>query len=584
MIRIVKKFGKLLDTHQKGHIAIILIMMVVGAFLEVLSVSLLVPLISAMMQPNIIETNRYIGAFCGFFGITDSRELLIVCLCALVVIFILKNVYLILEYYVQYRFIYNNRFATQRRILGIYLRRPYEFFLSADSGEIVRVINTDVSNSYTLLMSLLSIATELIVSLVLILAVLVINPTITIATGAVLLVTMLVIARVVKPRLRKAGFQRQDSAAATNKWLLQSINGIKEIKISQTEAYFQENYDKNGRIFVEADKKNSVFQAIPRMLIEMTTTCVALIVIACMVLAGAEMNSLIPALSAFVMAAIKLLPSANRIVGGINQIAFQEPALDQLLEKINALEEGDLQAFKEPGSEPGLRNPQKEIRLSDILYSYPNAEKPVISHGDMVVPIGSSVGIIGASGAGKTTAVDILLGLLNVQSGQVLCDGVDVKTDYQAWLSHIGYIPQMIFMLDDTIRANVAFGRSNGEIDDAKIWEAVEKAQLGDFVRSLPEGLDTGIGERGIRVSGGQRQRIGIARALYTDPEILVFDEATSALDNETEAAIMESIHALHGEKTMIIIAHRLTTIEECDMVYRVENGKIILERKERAR
>lgn len=578
MIHIIKKFGQLLDTHQKGRITIILIMMIVGAFLEVLSVSLLVPLISAMMQPNIIETNQYIGAFCSFFGIVDSRQLLIVCLCALIAIFILKNVYLILEYYVQYRFIYNNQFATQKRILGIYLRRSYEFFLGADSGEIIRVINTDVGNSYNLLMSLLSIATELIVSLTLIVTVLIISPTITIATGVILLVTMLVIAYVIKPQLRKAGFQSQDAAAAMYKWLLQSINGIKEIKISQTEDYFQENFDKNGKILVETSRKNSVFQTIPRMLIEMTTTSVALIVIVCMALAGAEMDTLIPALSAFVMAAIKLLPSANRIVGGINQIAFQEPALEQLLEKINALEEGDLQAFKQQNSDPVLQEPQKEICLSDILYAYPNAEKPVLSHADMVVPIGSSVGIVGASGAGKTTAVDVLLGLLNAQSGQVLCDGLNVKADYQAWLSHIGYIPQMIFMLDDTIRANVAFGRSNGDIDDAKVWEAIEKAQLADFVRSLPDGLDTGIGERGIRVSGGQRQRIGIARALYTDPEILVFDEATSALDNETEAAIMESIHALHGEKTMIIIAHRLTTIEECDMVYRVENGKIVLE------
>ncbi len=212
------------------------------------------------------------------------------------------------------------------------------------------------------------------------------------------------------------------------------------------------------------------------------------------------------------------------------------------------------------------------------MYSYPNLDRAVLFHADMVIPIGCSVGIVDSSGAGKTTVVDLLLGLLDVQSGQVLCDGVNVVKHDQAWLSHIGYIPQMISMLDDTIRANVVFGHTGGETDD-RVWNALEKAQLGDFVQSLPNGLDTNIGERGIRISGGQRQRIGIARALYSNPEILVFDEATSALDNETEAAIMESINALHGHKTMVIIAHRLTTIKECDIVYRVENGRIIQEK-----
>ena len=194
----------------------------------------------------------------------------------------------------------------------------------------------------------------------------------------------------------------------------------------------------------------------------------------------------------------------------------------------------------------------------------------------MEIPVGKSIGIVGTSGSGKTTAVDILLGLLQPQSGGVYTDGVSIRNDYSDWLAHLSYIPQTIYMLDDTIRANVAFGRGRDQIDESMVWKAVEEAQLKEFVESLPQGLDTRIGERGVRLSGGQRQRIGIARALYTDPELVIFDEATSALDNETEAAIMESINSLHGRKTLIIIAHRLTTIEECDMIFRVENGKII--------
>lgn len=311
-------------------------------------------------------------------------------------------------------------------------------------------------------------------------------------------------------------------------------------------------------------------------MIEMITSCFVLTLIAILVVRGEEIESLIPALSAFVMAAVKLLPSANRIAGAINSIAFQEPSLDKLLENIKALEEMEDEEWNDQVNKLDLK---QEILLKDVTFSYPNAENCVLEHANMSVPVGMSVGIVGASGAGKTTEVDIMLGLLKPQEGQVLADGVDIQTAYHAWLSHIGYIPQMIFMLDDTIRGNVAFGMDSQEVDELAVWKALEEAQLAEFVRSLPEGLDTQIGERGIRLSEGQRQRIGIARALYTDPELLIFDEATSALDNETESAIMESINALHGKKTMVIIAHRLTTIEECDMVYRVENGGIERER-----
>ena len=222
---------------------------------------------------------------------------------------------------------------------------------------------------------------------------------------------------------------------------------------------------------------------------------------------------------------------------------------------------------------------EKEILLKDIVYRYPNTETYIFDHAEMLIPIDSAVGIVGTTGSGKTTIVDIMLGLLRIEQGQILADGVEVREHYEGWLKNIGYIPQTIFMIDDSIRKNVAFGVPEEEIDDEKVWHALKEAQLDEFVRSLPEGLNTKIGERGIRISGGQRQRIGIARALFEDPEVLVMDEATSALDNETEAAIMDSINRLHGRKTLVIIAHRLQTIEKCDMVYRVEHGKITRER-----
>lgn len=262
----------------------------------------------------------------------------------------------------------------------------------------------------------------------------------------------------------------------------------------------------------------------------------------------------------------------------MNELAYYEPALDKLVSTFRILKQ---EAYEtDTNLRPQNRiSLQKEILMSGITYHYPNTEKNVLTNACMRIPVGASVGIVGVSGAGKTTIVDILLGLLKPQEGTVRSDGIDVSTCYQEWLSAIGYIPQMIFMLDDSIRRNVAFGIPDEKIDDERVWEVLEEAQLAEFVRNLPKKLDAQIGERGIRLSGGQRQRIGIARALYTDPDLLVFDEATSALDNETEAAMIESINHLHGKKTLIIIAHRLQTIAGCDMVYRIVDETVKRER-----
>lgn len=581
---IIKKFGLLLEKRQKNRVVVLFVLMLLGAFLEVLGVSLMLPLVSAIMQPNIIETNQMARWVCDFLDLHSHRTFAIICIVALIVIYILKDLFLMLQYYAQYRFIYNNRFATQRRILQAYMKRPYEFYLNAESGEIVRVVQSDVAQTYALLTTLLQLATESIVSLALIITIFVVDPFMTLFVAFLMIVTMLSIAKIVKPILHWAGIESQQSSALTNKWLFQTINGIKEIKITQKEKFFESNFEKAGQRTIRAEKWNSVLGNIPRLVIEMVMVCSMLAMIAFLIFRGIEIEILIPSLGAFAMAAVKLLPSVNRIVAAMNAAEYQGPALDKMLENLEKLkDENNEHLIEVPevgnmGQRRGLVL-KKDIIIKNITYSYPNSSQHILYEANMVIPIGKSVGIVGVSGAGKSTAVDILLGLLTPQAGQVLADSVDVKLFYRSWLSYIGYIPQMIFMLDDSIRANVAFGLEEGEIQDDAVWHALEEAQLADFVRSLPAGLESLIGERGVRLSGGQRQRIGIARALYTNPDLLVFDEATSALDNETEAAIMESINGLHGKKTMVIIAHRLQTIEGCDLVYRVENGKIVRER-----
>jgi ABC-type multidrug transport system fused ATPase/permease subunit len=323
----------------------------------------------------------------------------------------------------------------------------------------------------------------------------------------------------------------------------------------------------------------NLFNNSPKLLIE--TVCMAglLLYILVLIISGADVSGMVSLFAAFGIAAMRLLPAASRINNQLTSMAFNEPFFfnvsDNLVEETSE-ENTDISYAIAPNEKLPVT---REVSFDNITYHYPNTDKLIFDKASVTFPIGKSIGVVGPSGAGKTTLIDILLGLLDLQGGRVLADDVDIKSHYRQWLANVGYIPQMIFLLDADIRRNVAFGIPEEEIDEDKLWYALSEAQLDEFVKTLPEGVNTGIGERGIRLSGGQRQRIGIARALYNDPEVLILDEATSALDNDTEAAIMDSINRLHGKKTLIIIAHRLQTIEKCDMVYRVENGKITKER-----
>ena len=582
MISIIKKFGLILDQKQKKKIIVIVIMMAFGALLETLGVGLIMPLVSMVTDPDFMETNEYVRIVCKYLNIQSAKTFVLLMIGALVFIYIFKNLYLFLEYYVQWRFVCNNRFGTQQKLMQQYLYQSYEFYLNVQSGEIIRVINEDVLKTFTLLGNVLSFLTEMVISGALVITIVVADPLMAGLMAAVLGSVLLVINRIMKPVLKNAGVRNQKSVAKSNQWMMQSISGIKEVKVSRSEKFFLEQFSLYGKRANDAEKVNNVLSNVPRLSIETFGICSMLTVLAVLMCMGREINTMLPQLTAFAMAAVRLLPSVNRMSTALNSMAYYEPSLDKMIENLRGGNDpqsiGAYNVIAERRDGNIGISIHDRIELSDITYHYPNGERPVLENANMVIHVGQSVGIVGASGSGKTTAIDILLGILQPQAGCVKVDGCDIQENYDGWLRQLSYIPQAIFMLDDTIRANVAFGVAEENIDDDQVWNALEEAQLREFVQSLPEGLDTSIGERGVRLSGGQRQRIGIARALYSDPQLLIFDEATSALDNETEAAIMESINALHGKKTMIIIAHRLTTIQECDVVYRVENGRIYKE------
>ena len=540
---------------------------------------------------HIITVNDYLASYQSelmgriyrFLGMESTGQFTIIMLLAIIAAFVLKNIFLYFQNVIQLRFVYTNQFATSRKMMINFMERPYEYYLNADTSVIQRSITSDVNNMYGLILSSLQLTSEIIMFVVLIVVLMTQDPVMILTIAALLVVVLLIIKGILKPIMIRAGEENQEYYSGLYKWIDQSVMGIKEIKIANKENYFINEYSKCGAGYVGAVQKYNIYNATPRLLIE--TVCIAGLVLYLIlqIAAGKDVTQMLSQIGVFAVAAMRLLPSANRINNYLTSISYFEPFFmgvsDNLQQDINDgnvnYDEQNYRRKKEVPKLPVL----SKIELQDIVYKYPNSEALIFDHAQMEIPVGCSVGVVGTSGAGKTTIIDILLGLLDIQEGRILADGVEVREHYEEWLKNIGYIPQTIFMIDASIRKNVAFGVPDEDIDDAKVWQALKEAQLDEFVRGLPEGLDTGIGERGIRLSGGQRQRIGIARALFEDPEVLVLDEATSALDNETEAAIMDSINRLHGRKTLIIIAHRLQTIEKCDMVYRVENGQIGRER-----
>ena len=568
-----------MDGKQKREMAGLLLMMVVSAFLETGAVMMVMAVVEMIIKPDTLTQGETYQKICSILHLSGTVEFSVLAILFLIFLYIAKNSF---QFFLQkslYRFVYTNQFHTAANLMKNFVKRDYEFYLNAETSVIQRSITADVSNMYALILSVLQIASESIVALFLVIALAMQDPIMTVVIAVLLLVTLVVIKNIIKPIMNRTGKENQDYGASMFSWIAQTIQGIKDIKVAGKEQYFINEYCKVGEGYVKAMERFSLFNNTPKLLIE--TVCIAGLLgyILILIVSGADVSAMISLFAAFGIAAMRLLPAASRINNQMTSMAFNEPFFfnvsDNLVEETNEQNTDISYAVVAKEKLPVTR----AVTLQDITYHYPNSDKLIFDHASVTFPIGKSIGVVGASGAGKTTIIDIVLGLLNLQGGKVLADDVDIQSHYREWLANVGYIPQMIFLLDADIRRNVAFGIPEEEIDDEKLWYALREAQLDEFIKTLPDGVYTGIGERGIRLSGGQRQRIGIARALYNDPEVLILDEATSALDNDTEAAIMDSINRLHGKKTLLIIAHRLQTIEKCDMVYRVENGAIVKER-----
>ncbi len=579
-VSLFTKLNYIFDRKQKGQLVILAVLILIGGVFETLGVSMMLPVVSVIISPEALH--KGIAKVPGLsdvlqsFGLNDDVKLACALLIILILLFVLKNGYLLFLIYKQNTFISRARNDMISRVMREFLNRPYEDYLGADIPTVFRITDSDIPKTFTLMLSLLSLSTELVVSLCLGIVLLFVNWQMTVLIVVVLLILTFISTKVLKPRLNEIGRRNQQTQSRIAKWRLQAIYGLKDVKVLNRQDFFIRNYYEQGKIGADIDRDYTVLNSVPRLMIETVFMAVVMLYVLIYIVRGGDATQLLPQLTAFGVAAVRIMPSANRINTYITAIAYNQVSLDYVYENLTESMKTDKAMRAEraaiAGPELHLEN---EIELKDITFAYPDSDVNIFTGANMIVKKGQSVGIIGPSGAGKSTIVDILLGLLHVQGGEILCDGSNIFSNYDSWLAQIGYIPQSIYLVDESIRENIAFGIDMDQIDDDRIWEVMEEAQLADFVKSLPEGIDTKIGDRGVRLSGGQRQRIGIARALYHNPEILVFDEATSALDNETEAAVMEAINSFHGRKTMVIIAHRLNTIEKCDVIYEVKDEKI---------
>ena len=565
----------ILSKKQKVRSFWLLVMIIIGAFMEMLGVTLIVPFIQAILSPEIISQNIMI-----FKGMDQKRIIIIVGL-FLVFIYIIKNGYLLFLAYIKAKFQCNIEKDLCVRMLDSYLKRPYTFHLDTDSGKLISGVSVDTNGVYVIIMQICTILAE-VFSMILIGGFIIISDW-EMAVAVFILVGsgLAVVTLGCNNYLRKLGDKFRIYNEECYQHLTQALAGIKEVKISNKEEYFVNRYEEQIRNKSKTVIAQNFMTAFPAYFIEGLAVSGILIVLVFKVALGENLASSIPQLASFAVAAFRILPSAGKITAAFNNIIFYRKTLGATYSNIHEVNEYEekQKRLREIHKESYENNDgiieefKKGLQLEGIFWKYPNAEKEVLKGLDLHINKGDSIAIIGASGAGKSTLTDILLGLFQPQRGTIKIDGVDIMAITSKWRNLIGYVPQTIFLTNSSLKENVAFGVCKEDIDERKIWKALEQAQLREFVEKLPDGINTIVGERGVKFSGGQRQRVAIARALYNSPEIIILDEATSALDNETEKMVMESIDALHGKKTMIIIAHRLTTVANCDFIYEISEG-----------
>jgi ABC-type multidrug transport system fused ATPase/permease subunit len=567
---IARQILRLLTRDQRRSAVVMLGFMFIATGLETLGIGLVIPMLALLSQNDLAVRYPAIVPWLARLGNPDHQQLVVIAMSVLLAISIIKAGFLGFLAWVQTRFAFRLQASLSERLFAGYLRQPYTFHLQRNTAQLIlTTINQTTAFAAVLQQGLIFVAEMLVVAGIFALL-LTVEP-----VGAILVVSTLGLAawgfnRFTRNYLVRLGaaFQRHEGLRIQH--LQQGLGGVKDVKLLGREQEFLDQYHVHNAGSARANQHQATIGALPRIWLELLAVMGLVALVFVMLWRGKSVEALLPTLGLFAAAAFRLMPSVNRVANAAQSLRFNAPMISMLCQELDVVSEGTTQRR-------GEKLPfEREIKLDHVRFQYPSSNALVLTDVSIAIARGTTVGIIGSSGAGKSTLVDVILGLLRPGSGSVRVDGVDIQTSLRGWQDQIGYVPQTIYLTDDTLRRNIAFGLAADAIDDTAVARAIEGAQLGSFVRELPDGVNTIVGERGVRLSGGQRQRIGIARALYHNPSVLVLDEATSSLDMATERSVMDTVRGLRAEKTVIIIAHRLSTVEGCDRLFRIEGGRLV--------
>ena len=571
----IKEYFSLMGTGRKRRMLLLLPAMLIASVLEMLGIGLIVAVCSVLIDDEWLYSDARVAFVCRVLHIRPGGGFIIAILLLLVALYLAKMLYLAWENYVVAKFVRTVRSDISVELLRRITRAEYPFFVRHSSSELQNLLGQDMYQFASGLNACMQLMLEGLVALGMGAFLLYVDPLMTAFVMAGIVILLLLIQLPLDRVMQKAAGNLRQANSERWKWFHQVFVGIKDVKIGQHEDFVNQRFAAASRKYARAEYINQLWSRIPSLVIETVMIVCVLIYLIYLVAAGEELLRYLPGLSALALTAVRLLPTCNRISSSLTQLGYSKAsvgAVKAILEETNTA----IRAEKQPQREVAFT---KGLSLHHVSYAYEGKPEAVLTDVDMEIPAGTSVGIIGPSGAGKTTLLDILLGLLIPSQGSVEIDGVPIEQCNESFLNKTAYVPQSTFLMNDTVRSNVAMGVDAERIDDKLVWDALEKAALSDTIRALPDGLDTQVGERGVRFSGGECQRLGLARALYQDPTIIFFDEATSALDLETEAAVLRSIEGLRDGRTLIIVSHRSSAISNCDLVYRVQDGRVIRER-----
>lgn len=594
---VLKKMIYILNRPQKILCVLVFMLTCVGSFLECLGVSIIIPMVNVILNPEKLFENSIVQRF-HFLRSIDYETMVAAVVCSVIVVYLLKNGFFIFLSWVRIKFSCKIQREMSIRMMESYMSRGYQFFLQKNYGELNRGVSGDTSAVYGVLNAGFRFISDLLTIFLICLFMLFADWSLSLMMVATSFICVLLIYFVFRRNMYKAGIQYRNFSARAGQAMVQAFQGIKDVLILRKQRYFIEEYEENQAQVQMAQCKQTVGQESPAYIIEGLCVSGLMIVVVMRVISGESSADFIAILAAFAVGAFRILPSLGRISISLNQVLTNTPSINAVYEDIIEAEEyarlhpeadfvktkstkliaknrRQIRKTNEDGVSAVEQHESKSdfqslLELKNISFHYNEDAENILEHINLEIKRGQAIALIGASGAGKSTLIDILLGLLVPQEGKIQLDGTDITEIPDAWSKIVGYVPQSVFLSSDSIKKNVAFGEDENEINDALVREALERAELWEFIKELPKGMNTQVGDRGVRLSGGQRQRIAIARALYHKPEILVLDEATSALDNETESAIMSAIDSLQGQVTMIIVAHRLTTVRNCDVIYEV--------------